>query len=81
MAPSHTAIWLAIAQLVLLGQAAPAPVADPVPHPMITPAPTLDEPTRTLKERDFLDSIAGGVSSVLSSLGSAIPSYVASGKE
>jgi hypothetical protein len=45
------------------------------PHPMITPAPTVDEPTRTLLEqRDILQSIGGAVNSVFSSLGSAIPS-------
>ena len=48
---------------------------------LITPAPATANwlPTRTLKRRDLIDSITGDVNSILSDLGSNIPSYVASG--
>lgn len=63
-----------VAELLLLAAAVPAP------DPMITPSPSLNNPSRTvLGKRDLLSDIAGGVNSVISGLGSAIPSYVASG--
>ena len=48
---------------------------------LITPAPATANwlPTRTLKRRDLIDSITGDINSILSGLGSNIPSYVASG--
>ncbi|KAL8772142.1 MAG: hypothetical protein Q9209_002577 [Squamulea sp. 1 TL-2023] len=50
-------------------------------QPLITPSPTFqDGVTRTvLLRRDILDDIKGDVKGILSDLGSAIPSYVASG--
>ncbi|TPX11533.1 uncharacterized protein E0L32_007744 [Thyridium curvatum] len=60
-----------------LTQASPMPVEQR--HPMITPAPTLDLPTRTLiEQRGVLDDLKSDVDSVFSKLGSAVPSYVAS---
>lgn len=50
-------------------------------HPLITPSPTLHGGvTKTVKyRRGILDDLKGDVNSVLSELGSNIPSYVASG--
>lgn len=63
-----------VAELLFLASAAPAP------EPLITPSPSLNGPSRTVFDRrDFLSDVAGGVNSVISGLGSAIPSYVASG--
>lgn len=60
--------------------AKPAAVAEALP--MITartPTPSRFEATRTLKNRGVISDLAGDVNSVLGSLGSNIPSYVASG--
>ena len=48
---------------------------------LITPAPATANwlPTRTLKRRGIISDITGDVDSILSGLGSDIPSYVASG--
>lgn len=48
--------------------------------PMITPHRVIYEPTKTLRRRDILSSLASDVTSVLSALGSDVPSYIASGK-
>lgn len=57
-----------------------APVAVAPRHPLITPSPTLqDVASRTVRRRGVLDDLKGDVDSVLSGLGSNIPSYVASG--
>jgi hypothetical protein len=48
--------------------------------PMVTPHRVIYEPTKTALRRDILSSLASDVTSVLSALGSDIPSYVASGK-
>ena len=78
MATLKSLVWLA-SGLGALVDASPAPAARPVaaPHPMITPAPVVE---LALERRDFLQSIEAGVTSLLSSLGSAVPSYVASGR-
>lgn len=60
--------------------AKPAAVAEA--QPMITartPTPSQFEATRTLKNRGVISDLAGDVNSILGSLGSDIPSYVASG--
>lgn len=44
-----------------------------------TPTPSRYEATRTLKNRGIISDLAGDTSSILGSLGSDIPSYVASG--
>ena len=48
---------------------------------LITPAPATANwhPTKTLKRRGIISDITGDVGSILSGLGSDIPSYVASG--
>ena len=48
-------------------------------RPLITPSPASWDPTRTYKKRGLISDIAGDVNSILSGLGSDIPSYVASG--
>jgi hypothetical protein len=61
------------------------PRAQPVlaaPVPSVTPFRVVNDdlPTRTkLYKRDLLGKIESGITSVLSKLGSGIPSYVASG--
>jgi len=47
--------------------------------PMITPYRVIHEPTKTVRRRNILSSLASDVTSVLSAIGSDIPSYVASG--
>lgn len=57
----------------------PAPLVPE--HPAITPAPasTNWRPTRTIQRRDILSDVKSNANSVLSQLGSNIPSFVASG--
>ncbi|KAH8597845.1 hypothetical protein B0O99DRAFT_539902 [Bisporella sp. PMI_857] len=63
------------------------PVALAVPHPMITPAPSLSDrspPTRVVghQRRDFFDDIVSGIeggASYVESLVGSFPSYVAEG--
>jgi phosphatidate phosphatase APP1 len=79
---SHAGIVAATALLfsTLIIPASTTPVAGAVPDPLITPSPSLNEPSRTrLEGRDFFDDIQSGVGSILNDLGSAIPSFVASG--
>ena len=48
--------------------------------PAVTPSIVQDHPTRTLKHRrNIFDDVESGINSVLSDLGSDIPSFVASG--
>jgi hypothetical protein len=62
-------------------------VANAIPNPVAAAAPPQPTnfqvemvPTKTLKARgDILSKLEGGVTSVLSALGSGIPGYVASG--
>lgn len=75
------------ALLAILGFAlaspAPARVADLVaaPDPLITPSPVEYSVTRTFQhKRDIVSRLESGVGSILSALGSDIPSWVASGK-
>ena len=87
MISSHSAALAAV--LFGIATASPAPTAHAIPHvtlqapiPDVTPFMVEHHPTKTLQARaDILSKITGGVGSVLSSLGSAIPSYVASGKQ
>ena len=71
---------VAIASAIDRRNAKPAAVVEA--QPMITartPTPPRYEATRTLKNRGIISDLAGDVSSVLGSLGSDVPSYVASG--
>jgi hypothetical protein len=74
------------AALSVLVIASPAPSPRPQPDavapraPVITPSQVEYHPSRTWKSRrDILSNIEGDINSVLSGLGSGIPSYVASG--
>ena len=49
-------------------------------NPMVTPYRVIYEPTKTVRRRDILSSLASDITSVVSALGSDVPSYVASGK-
>ena len=70
----------AFAGLIAVTNALPAP--DPVAeaHPEITPFRVPQIPTKTINRRNILSDIESGVGSILSGLGSDIPSYVASGR-
>lgn len=70
---------MSIALLFLGASILPFIAASPaLPTPTAPPSPTA--PTKTYKyRRDILSSLAGDTNSILSELGSAIPSYVASG--
>ncbi|KAF2102230.1 hypothetical protein NA57DRAFT_35607 [Rhizodiscina lignyota] len=75
---------LLLAILANLGEGSPAPGPAAVAEaaPQITPPPSLvqRDPTRTYKHRrDILSDLDNDVNSVLSFLGSDVPSYVASG--
>ncbi|KAL8295105.1 hypothetical protein RB597_008433 [Gaeumannomyces tritici] len=75
---SHLTVLAALASLAA---ASPAPLPRAEAAPLVTPAPTLEgQPTRTLERRvDVWGAFESGVNSVMSGLGSSIPSYVASG--
>src|SRR4051812_28279862 len=83
MLPSFLTLCSSFALLETLSLATPAPAPIPVaePRPMITASLVEYSPSRTLKidRRNILDDIKSDVNSVLTSLGSTIPSYVASG--
>ncbi|KAI9812567.1 MAG: hypothetical protein M1827_004556 [Pycnora praestabilis] len=81
MIPSLSPLFLALLPFVSASPAAlPAAAAAANAKPQITPSPIESVPTRTYKHRrDILSDLTGDVSSVLGSLGSDIPSYVASG--
>ncbi|KAL8803669.1 MAG: hypothetical protein Q9200_006120 [Gallowayella weberi] len=80
MSPMLSAILVALLPLASASAVLdrrPAAVA-PV-DPLITPSPTVENAvTRTVK-RGFVDDLKNNANSILSDLGSAIPSYVASG--
>lgn len=59
----------------------PKPAGAVQEQPLITPSPASTRwfPTRTFKKRGIISDLAGDVNSVLGSLGSNIPKYVASG--
>lgn len=82
MLPILSAILLALVPHVFADVVFnPKPIGVGPKHPLITPSPTLPAPvTRTLRrKRGIIDDVKGEVNSVLSELGSNIPSYVASG--
>ncbi len=57
----------------------PQPAAVIQQQPIITPSPSRWFPTKTLRKRGVVSDLAGDVSSILGSLGSDVPAYVASG--
>jgi len=83
MPPSGApAVLLALLHLAAASPA-PQPAAITVPQPLITPSPIEFSPTKTFRyevRRNIFDDIKSGVHSALTKLGSAVPSYVASGK-
>jgi hypothetical protein len=68
-----------IVGLTAITCALPTPEPVTAAHPEITPFRVPQIPTRTVNRRNILSDIEDGVNSVLSGLGSDIPSYVASG--
>lgn len=80
MALSHlTTLSALLATFNGVANAVPNPIAVAA-APQITPFQAEWKPTPTLKRREnILSKIQGDVTSVLSALGSGIPSYVASG--
>jgi len=82
MALPNMALTLLLGTLSGIAIASPAPVPQLIANSdaAITPFRVVNVPTKTLEARaDILSKITGEVNSVLSVLGSAIPSYVASG--
>ncbi|WPH00211.1 Hypothetical protein R9X50_00303400 [Acrodontium crateriforme] len=84
MSPSYLRSWLLPAALIAGASASPTPLPRPdaiLPQePVITPSPVEIAASRTLKDRrDILSDLEGDVNSILSGLGSDIPTYVASG--
>ena len=73
------------ASLCVLVAATPAPQVEQQPEsvrpqdPLITASPVRYNPTRTFRRRDILSDFTADVDSILSDIGSGIPSYVASG--
>jgi hypothetical protein len=83
-------LLLPAALLSVLTAASPAPTPNPNPEskpnavvprdPQITPSVVQYHPTRTYRyRRDIFSDFESGINSILSELGSDIPSYVASG--
>jgi hypothetical protein len=64
----------------VLASVASTPHAVDPQDPMVTPCRVIHEPTKTVGRRNIISSLASGVNSVLSEIGSDIPSYIASGK-
>ncbi|KAL8857137.1 MAG: hypothetical protein Q9178_006313 [Gyalolechia marmorata] len=82
MSPALSAIFLTLLPLTTAFVVLDRRPAVLIPEqPLTTPSPTLrNDVTRTIhNRRDILDDIRGDVNGILSDLGSAIPSYVASG--
>ncbi|KAL8906381.1 MAG: hypothetical protein Q9171_006284 [Xanthocarpia ochracea] len=82
MSPTLSAIFFTLVPLTTAVVVLDRRPAVLIPEqPLTTPSPTLqNDVTRTIhSRRDILDDIKGDVNGILSDLGSAIPSYVASG--
>jgi len=82
--PIHIAVLAGFALLVGASPAPTAKLADLEPRdPLITPSPVRRDITKTHQRRgivsDITQDVGSDVNSVLSFLGSDIPSYVASG--
>lgn len=70
--PDTLILWIASLLYANVIQASPV---DPA-YPTITPCPRLSEASQNWEvKRDIFSDVAGGVSSVLGGLGSAVPSY------
>jgi len=77
---SEILLFVTIFNDFILGSPTSIPHAVTPQDPMITPYQVIYEPTKTVARRNILSSLASDVTSVLSALGSDIPSYIASGK-
>ncbi len=77
--PSVLLALLPLASSSVVHGSLPKPAAVVQQQPIITPSPSLSFPTKTLERRGVVSDIEGDVNSILGSLGSDIPSYVASG--
>jgi len=80
MLSTLAALFLLALPLTLCSPAPIPAAAAAAEHPMITPSPSEWSPTKTFNSRrGVVSDLEGDVNSVLSALGSNIPSYVASG--
>ena len=70
------ALLLALTPYAYASSVDPNPAAIAAEQPLITPAPTTWDPTKT--KRDILSDVGMDVNSIISDLGN-VPSYVASG--
>ena len=77
----HTVLLavLHLATASVVDRSLPKPAGIVERQPLVTPSPSKWWPTRTEKKRGLVSDVAGDVNSILGSLGSNIPSYVASG--
>lgn len=68
-----------VATASVVHRSLPKPAGVVERQPLVTPSLSKWWPTKTEKKRGVISDVAGDVNSVLGSLGSDIPSYVASG--
>ena len=77
--PAVLLALLPIVSAIAVRRSIPQPGKVGQERPLITPSPASWDPTKTYKKRGLISDLAGDVDSILSGLGSDIPSYVASG--
>ena len=77
--PTVLLALLPLASASVVHRSLPRPAGIVERQPLVTPSPSKWFPTKTLKRRGIISDVAGDVNSILGSLGSDIPSYVASG--
>ncbi|MCJ1454621.1 hypothetical protein MMC28_004974 [Mycoblastus sanguinarius] len=77
--PTTLIALLPLATATAFHRSIPRPRAIEQEQPLATPSPVKWQPTETYKKRGVISDISGDVNSILGSLGSDIPSYVASG--
>ena len=77
--PAVLLALLPLATASAFHRSVPRPAGIVERQPLVTPSPSTWWPTKTYKKRGIVSDISGDINSVLGSLGSNIPSYVASG--
>lgn len=77
--PTVLLALLSLADATAVRRSIPKPGQVGQERALITPSPASWDPTKTHKKRGVISDLAGDVDSILSGLGSDIPSYVASG--
>lgn len=77
--PAVLLALLPLANATAVRRSIPRPGQVAQERPLITPSPASWDATKTYKKRGVISDLAGDVNSILSGLGSDIPSYVASG--